>query len=103
MIPPSVAPLDMDIIKLTAQFVARNGQNFLEPLSKREEKPPQFDFMRPTSDLFGFFMRNCDAYTNILAPKDQSQLELTQKMANNKQFVLGRGIERYKYMLYFRS
>ena len=47
---PSINPLELyiknnfrDIIKLTAQFVARNGQRLLNGLSERESKNSQFD------------------------------------------------------------
>jgi len=33
--------MDLDIIKLTAQFVARNGKTFLTGLSSREHTNPQ--------------------------------------------------------------
>merc|ERR1719161_2647742 len=52
---PFLAPLDMDIIKLTAQFVARNGQKFLVGLTQREACNPQFDFLKPSHALFGYF------------------------------------------------
>lgn len=37
---PLIARIDMDVIKLTAQFVAANGSNFLMGLSEREAKNP---------------------------------------------------------------
>merc|ERR1712187_908004 len=60
---PFIAPMDMDIIKLTAQFVARNGQKFLIGLTQRESRNPQFDFLKPTHALFGYFTSRVDAYT----------------------------------------
>lgn len=44
---PHIAPFDIDVMKATAQFTARNGGQFLEELTKREAQNPQFDFMRP--------------------------------------------------------
>ncbi|CAB4020848.1 splicing factor 3A subunit 1, partial [Paramuricea clavata] len=35
--PPSISSLDLDIVKLTAQFVARNGRQFLTNLMNREQ------------------------------------------------------------------
>jgi len=35
-----LANVDSDIIKLTAQFVARNGQKFLQGLTEREQRNP---------------------------------------------------------------
>lgn len=42
----SLTPTDFDIIKVTAQFVARNGIPFLKALSEREQTNPQFDFLK---------------------------------------------------------
>ena len=46
--PAGAQPLDMDVIMLTAQFVARNGRSFLTGLANRESKNPMFDFLKPT-------------------------------------------------------
>lgn len=35
--PPSISSLDLDVVKLTAQFVARNGRQFLTNLMNREQ------------------------------------------------------------------
>ena len=34
--PPSISAFDLDVVKLTAQFVARNGRQFLTNLMNRE-------------------------------------------------------------------
>jgi Surp module len=34
------------VVKLTAQFVARNGRQFLTQLMNREQRNFQFDFLR---------------------------------------------------------
>jgi len=52
---PVLANVDSDVIKLTAQFVAKNGQRFLQGLTEREQRNPQFDFLKPTHGLFGYF------------------------------------------------
>jgi len=40
-VPEGLTALDLDIIKLTAQFVARNGAAFLTGLTQREANNPQ--------------------------------------------------------------
>ena len=35
--PPSISAIELDIVKLTAQFVARNGAQFLDKLMMREQ------------------------------------------------------------------
>ena len=36
--PPSISAYDLDVVKLTAQFVARNGRQFLTNLMVRRNK-----------------------------------------------------------------
>ncbi|KAL1475720.1 hypothetical protein MTO96_037075 [Rhipicephalus appendiculatus] len=66
--PPSISALDLDIVKLTAQFVARNGRQFLTNLMNREQRNYQFDFLRPQHSLFNYFMKLLEQYTKILVP-----------------------------------
>lgn len=67
-VPEGLTLLDLDVIKLTAQFVARNGKTFLTGLASREHSNPQFNFLKPTHSLFTFFTRLCDAYSRVLMP-----------------------------------
>ena len=65
-------------MKLTALFTARRGRNFIQALSAREARNFQFEFLRPTHSLFGYFNRLVDQYTKVLHPnKDMlEQLQL---------------------------
>lgn len=67
-VPEGLTLLDLDVIKLTAQFVARNGKSFLTGLTSREHSNPQFNFLKPNHSLFSFFTRLCDAYSRVLMP-----------------------------------
>lgn len=55
-------------MKLTAQFVARNGRQFLTNLMNREQRNYQFDFLRPQHSLFQYFTKLLEQYTKILIP-----------------------------------
>jgi splicing factor 3A subunit 1 len=66
---PKIPTVDYEIIKLTAQFVARNGQKFLLSLTERETDNPQFDFLKPNHTHFAYFTSLVDAYTKIIMPK----------------------------------
>ncbi|CAG0893723.1 unnamed protein product, partial [Cyprideis torosa] len=66
--PPSIAAFDLDIVKLTAQFVARNGRQFLTNLMNREARNYQFDFLRPQHALFQYFTKLLEQYTKVLIP-----------------------------------
>ncbi|TRM61735.1 Pre-mRNA splicing factor PRP21 like protein-domain-containing protein [Schizophyllum amplum] len=75
---PNISAIDLDIMKLTALFTARRGRNFLQSLSAREARNFQFEFLRPTHSLFGYFNRLVEQYTKVLHPnKDMlEQLQL---------------------------
>ena len=66
--PTGLSALDIDIIKLTAQFTVVNGREFLAGLAQREQRNPQFDFLKPTHMLFSYFTSLVDAYAKILQP-----------------------------------
>jgi hypothetical protein len=55
-------------VKLTAQFVARNGRQFLSTLMTREQRNYQFDFLRPQHSLFQYFTKLLEQYTKVLIP-----------------------------------
>jgi splicing factor 3A subunit 1 len=66
--PSGLSSLDMDIMKLAAQYTALNGRDFLSGLAQREQRNPQFDFLKPTHMLFSYFTSLVDAYAKLLQP-----------------------------------
>ncbi|KAL0363777.1 UNVERIFIED_CONTAM: putative splicing factor 3A subunit [Sesamum calycinum] len=78
-LPEGITGEELDIIKLTAQFVARNGKSFLTGLTSRESTNPQFHFLRPTHSMFMFFTSLADAYSKVLMPPKG----LTDKLRNS--------------------
>ncbi|TRY61622.1 hypothetical protein TCAL_09101 [Tigriopus californicus] len=82
--PPSISAFDLDVVKLTAQFVARNGRQFLTNLMNREQRNFQFDFLRPQHSLFQYFTKLLEQYTKVLIPpKDlMKKLESESKDEN---------------------
>lgn len=78
-LPEGITGEELDIIKLTAQFVARNGKHFLTGLTTRENSNPQFHFLKPTHSMFMFFTSLADAYSKVLMPPKG----LTDKLAKN--------------------
>jgi splicing factor 3A subunit 1 len=68
-LPINISPLELDVIKHTAQFVAKNGQKFLVALTEREKNNAQFDFLKPNHHLFSFLTNLIDAYSKCLIPK----------------------------------
>ncbi|KAJ9119070.1 hypothetical protein QFC22_003561 [Naganishia vaughanmartiniae] len=90
---PNVTQADLDILRLTALFVARRGRAFLTALSVKEGRNPQFDFLRPTHSLFGYFNRTVENYSRIINPPP-SMLERLAKESQDKWSVLSRARNR---------
>ncbi|XP_046661348.1 splicing factor 3A subunit 1 isoform X3 [Homalodisca vitripennis] len=65
---PSISAFDLDTVKLTAQFVARNGRQFLTSLMNKEHRNSQFDFLRPHHAMFQYFTKLLEQYTKVLIP-----------------------------------
>ena len=85
--PPSIAAYDLDVVRLTAQFVARNGRTFLTQLMQREAKNFQFDFLRPQHSLFQYFTKLVEQYTKILIPPSNSLAKLKKEIENPKMIL----------------
>ena len=63
---PNINAQDLDVVKLTALFVAKNGRSFMTTLSQKETRNYQFDFLRPQHSLYQFFSRLVDQYTELI-------------------------------------
>lgn len=63
---PNISAQDLDVVKLTALFVAKNGRGWMTQLSQREAGNFQFDFLRPQHTLYQFFSRLVDQYQELL-------------------------------------
>ena len=63
---PNISAQDLDVVRLTALFVAKNGRSFMTSLSQREARNYQFDFLRPQHSLYQFFSRLVDQYSLLL-------------------------------------
>ncbi|ODO08883.1 splicing factor 3A subunit 1 [Cryptococcus wingfieldii CBS 7118] len=65
---PGVTAQDLDILRLTALFHARRGRSFLSSLSVKEGRNYQFDFLRPTHSLYGYYNRMVESYSKVINP-----------------------------------
>uniref|UniRef100_A0AAQ5YQA7 Splicing factor 3A subunit 1 n=1 Tax=Amphiprion ocellaris TaxID=80972 RepID=A0AAQ5YQA7_AMPOC len=83
--PPSISAFDLDVVKLTAQFVARNGRQFLTQLMQKEQRNYQFDFLRPQHSLFNYFTKLVEQYTKILIPPKGLLTKLKKEAENPKE------------------
>lgn len=85
-LPPDLTATDLDVIKLTAQFVARNGHQFQVGLMNREHKNPQFEFLKQNHPWNPFYLILVESYTRcLLPPKNYKNMKLknNKKLKNN--------------------
>ena len=94
-IPAGISALDLDVIKITAQFAARNGKKFVTALATKEAANPQFNFLRPNHSMFTFFTALADAYEKILSPTSEL-LERLEKGCD-KRVLLERVLKRLEW------
>lgn len=81
-------PNRRDIMKLTALFTARRGRSFLATLSAREGRNYQFDFLRPTHSLFGYFNRLVEQYTRVLQPAPAALAKLAERAQEGARWTM---------------
>ncbi|WRT66122.1 uncharacterized protein IL334_003075 [Kwoniella shivajii] len=79
---PGVTAMDLDILRLTALFHARRGRSFLSSLSVKEGRNYQFDFLRPTHSLYGYYNRMVESYQKVMQPPP-GLIENSVKEAND--------------------
>jgi len=96
---PAISAQDLDILKLTAQFVARNGRQFMTGLAQREQRNYQFEFLRPNHSLFNYFTKLVEQYTKVLIPSKKLFQNLDINM-HDKYTVLDRALQRVEYKTY---
>ena len=82
--PPTLSAQDLDIVKLTAQFVAIHGRSFLTNLMAREQRNYQFDFLRPQHGLFSYFTQLIEQFTKILMPPKSIVSDLRESIQSDK-------------------
>ncbi|KAH8884244.1 Surp module [Thozetella sp. PMI_491] len=63
---PRMSQKDLEVVRLTALFVAKNGRQFMTQLAQRETSNPQFQFLIPNHTFHNFFQSMVDQYTFLL-------------------------------------
>ncbi|KAI8141428.1 Pre-mRNA splicing factor PRP21 like protein-domain-containing protein [Fennellomyces sp. T-0311] len=99
---PAMSAQDLDIMKLTAQFAARNGRQFINQLAQRESRNYQFDFLRPSHSLFPFFTELVNQYIKVLAPPADLKEKLKEN-TQNKHRILSRVKERVEWVAWVEA
>lgn len=104
---PIINAQDLEVVKLTAIYVAKRGKSFMTALSQREARNFQFDFLRPQHSLYQFFTRLVDQYTILLrsegldaATSEKQRVTELKHNVNNKFHVLDRAKQRAEWVKY---
>ncbi|KAI7725816.1 hypothetical protein M8C21_031773, partial [Ambrosia artemisiifolia] len=95
-LPEGITGEELDIIKLTAQLVARNGKSYLTGLTSRENNNPQFQFLKPYHSMFILFTSLVDAYSKVLMPPKELNDKL-KKSVTDMTTVLERCLHRLEW------
>ena len=95
--PVALSPLESEIVILTAQYTAASGRQFLSGLAQREQRNPQFDFLKPTHVLFGYFTSLVDAYAKTLAPKKDLREDIDKCANDGWRYCLSRIAKRWDF------
>eukprot|EP00737_Agarophyton_chilense_P003782 gb/GEZJ01004534.1/.p1 GENE.gb/GEZJ01004534.1/~~gb/GEZJ01004534.1/.p1 ORF type:complete len:612 (-),score=105.84 gb/GEZJ01004534.1/:493-2328(-) len=87
---PAPQALPLDVMKLTAQYVAHGDGQFLSIISRKEDRNSLFDFLKPMHPHNLVFQRLVDAYKAILDTGEQKIqiLESLKKQSESKNEIL---------------
>lgn len=104
---PNINAKDLEIVRLTALFVAANGRQFLTALAQREAGNFQFDFLRPQHSLYQFFSRLIDQYTELLqagtregGKPQRERIAQLERNIKDRPHVLRRARQRAEWVRY---
>ncbi|OQV12614.1 Splicing factor 3A subunit 1 [Hypsibius exemplaris] len=85
--PPSISSFDLEVVKLTAQCVAKNGRDFLAELMDKESKNFQFDFLKPAHSLFDYFTKLVEQYYKVLLPQPSIVADLRKESQESRKIL----------------
>ncbi|KAJ4374106.1 SF3a splicing factor complex subunit [Neocucurbitaria cava] len=99
---PNISAKDLEVLKATALYTARVGENWLKELRNRESGNFQFDFLRPNHSFFQFFRSLVEQYKILLEEEAtvEARIEEVQRNSKNRFHVLDRAKERSEYVKY---
>ncbi|KZM19638.1 SF3a splicing factor complex subunit [Ascochyta rabiei] len=102
---PNISAKDLEVLKLTALYTARVGENWLKELRNRESGNFQFDFLRPNHSFFPFFRSLVDQYKILLEEEQTVEARIAELQENikNRFHVLERAKGRSEYVKYMSA
>jgi splicing factor 3A subunit 1 len=99
---PNISAKDFEVVKLTALYTARCGENWLKELRNRESGNFQFDFLRQNHSFWQFFRSLVEQYKTLLEDEvsvETRVAELRQNV-NNRYDIVKRAKDRSEYIKY---
>jgi splicing factor 3A subunit 1 len=84
---PPISAQDLDILRLTALFIARHGNAFQRTVAERESRNYQFDFLRQNHSLYPYFQETVGQYHNVLLPP-KGMLDQVRRLAEDREAIL---------------
>ncbi len=72
---PNISSLDLDIIKMTSLFIAKNGKDYLINLQQKEKNNFQYDFLKPAHSFNFIFQEYIKQYKIILNNNNHNLLK----------------------------
>lgn len=99
---PNISAKDLEVLKLTALYTARVGENWLKELRNRQSGNFQFEFLRPNHSFFQFFRSLVDQYKILLEEEQtvEARIEDLRQNVKNRFHVLERAKGRAEYVKY---
>jgi splicing factor 3A subunit 1 len=97
---PNISAQDLDVLKLTALYTARIGENWLKDLRNREAGNSQFEWLRANHSFFPYFRSLVEQYKILLEEHETVQARIDDLQANIKDrfYLLNRAKERSEYV-----
>ncbi|OAL05789.1 hypothetical protein IQ06DRAFT_240139 [Phaeosphaeriaceae sp. SRC1lsM3a] len=99
---PNISAKDLEVLRLTALYTARVGENWLKELRNREAGNPQFEWLRVNHSFFGFFRSLVDQYKILLEEEQtvETRIEELRRNIDNRFHILDRAKQRAEYVKY---
>jgi len=97
-IPKDINEMQLEIIKTTARYVAKNGMQFLGAIAGKHAANPLFDFTKLSHQHFSFFNKLVEVYKKLMMPSKKMMNDLKfMADANNRMKLLDRMHEKAEW------
>ncbi|KAK2953727.1 putative Splicing factor 3A subunit 1 [Blattamonas nauphoetae] len=91
--PKHITPIELETIRLTAQYIAEKGRIALENIHQEKSQDPQFEFLNPSSSRNAYFVSILRQYQEV-GRQNESTLTQIKNEAANQQLIYQRVKQR---------